>query len=253
MGLFSSFFSSVRIPSVEELKKSSIPEHIAIIMDGNGRWAAKRKMPRSAGHKAGVKALRDTLKECLKLGVKFLTVYSFSSENWQRPQDEVNFLLNLFLESLKGELEDLNRIGVRISLIGQRKTIPSKILEAFENAEKKTKNNKKLFLNLAFNYGSREEIVSAIKKIYRAAEKNDIDIEKLDEEVFSEYLYTRDCPDPDLLIRTSGEYRVSNFLLWQIAYTEFYFVKTLWPDFNGRELLKAVHYYQKRSRRFGRL
>ena len=253
MSLFSSFFSSARVPSVEELKKSSIPEHIAIIMDGNGRWAAKRKMPRPAGHRAGVKALRDVVHECLELGVKFLTVYSFSSENWQRPQDEVNFLLNLFLESLKEELENLNSNGVRVSLIGQRKTIPSRILEAFENAEKKTKNNKKLFFNIAFNYGSRKEIVSAIKKLCRAAEKNDIDIEKLDEKTFSEYLFTKGCPDPDLLIRTSGEYRVSNFLLWQIAYTEFYFVKTLWPDFNGRELLKAVHYYQKRSRRFGRL
>lgn len=253
MGLFSSFFSPVRVPNIKELKNNSLPEHIAIIMDGNGRWAARKKLPRSAGHNAGVEALREVVNTCLELGVKFLTVYSFSSENWQRPQDEVNFLLNLFLESLKNELEELHNRGVRVSLIGERKTIPLKVLEAFKNAEKKTSKNKKLFLNIAFNYGSRKEIISAVKNVCRAAKKNDIDIEKLDEKIFSEYLLTQGCPDPDLLIRTSGEYRVSNFLLWQIAYTEFYFTKTLWPDFKEKELLKAVYYYQKRNRRFGRL
>ena len=253
MGLFSSFFSPVRVPNIKELKNNSLPEHIAIIMDGNGRWAARKKLPRSAGHNAGVEALREVVNTCLELGVKFLTVYSFSSENWQRPQDEVNFLLNLFLESLKNELEELHNRGVRVSLIGERKTIPLKVLEAFKNAEKKTSKNKKLFFNIAFNYGSRKEIISAVKNVCRAAKKNDIDIEKLDEKIFSEYLLTQGCPDPDLLIRTSGEYRVSNFLLWQIAYTEFYFTKTLWPDFKEKELLKAVYYYQKRNRRFGRL
>lgn len=253
MGLFSSFFSPVRVPNIKELKNNSLPEHIAIIMDGNGRWAARKKLPRSAGHNAGVEALREVVNTCLELGIKFLTVYSFSSENWQRPQDEVNFLLNLFLESLKNELEELHNRGVRVSLIGERKTIPLKVLEAFKNAEKKTSKNKKLFFNIAFNYGSRKEIISAVKNVCRAAKKNDIDIEKLDEKIFSEYLFTQDCPDPDLLIRTSGEYRVSNFLLWQIAYTEFYFTKTLWPDFKEKELLKAVYYYQKRNRRFGRL
>ena len=253
MGLFSSFFSPVRVPNIKELKNNSLPEHIAIIMDGNGRWAARKKLPRSAGHNAGVEALREVVNTCLELGVKFLTVYSFSSENWQRPQDEVNFLLNLFLESLKNELEELHNRGVRVSLIGERKTIPPKVLEAFKNAEKKTSKNKKLFLNIAFNYGSRKEIISAVKNVCIAAKKNDIYIEKLDEKFFSEYLLTQGCPDPDLLIRTSGEYRVSNFLLWQIAYTEFYFTKTLWPDFKEKELLKAVYYYQKRNRRFGRL
>jgi len=253
LGLFSSFFSPVRVPNIKELKNNSLPEHIAIIMDGNGRWAARKKLPRSAGHNAGVEALREVVNTCLELGIKFLTVYSFSSENWQRPQDEVNFLLNLFLESLKNELEELHKRGVRVSLIGERKTIPPKVLEAFKNAEKKTSKNKKLFFNIAFNYGSRKEIISAVKNVCRAAKKNDIDIEKLDEKIFSEYLLTQGCPDPDLLIRTSGEYRVSNFLLWQIAYTEFYFTKTLWPDFKEKELLKAVYYYQKRNRRFGRL
>ncbi len=253
MGLFSSFFSSIRVPSIKELRKDSIPEHVAIIMDGNGRWATKRNFPRSAGHKAGVEALRDIITTCVQLGVKFLTVYSFSSENWQRPQDEVNFLLNLFLESLTGELENLNKNGVRMSLIGQREKIPPSILKAFTNAERETKKNKKLSLNIAFNYGSRQEIIDAVKEIYKAVDRKYISIEKLDEETFSDYLSTKGCPDPDFLIRTSGEYRISNFLLWQIAYAEFYFVKTLWPDFNRKEFLKAIYYYQKRNRRFGRL
>lgn len=253
MSLISSIFSSVRVPTVKELKKNSIPEHVAIIMDGNGRWAARRKLPRFAGHKAGVEALREVVKTCVQLGIKFLTVFSFSIENWQRPKDEVNFLLNLFLESLKEELENFNKNGVRVFLVGDRKLIPHEILEAFENAEKKTANNNKLFFNIAINYGSRQEIVEAARKIYKAAARNDINIEKLDEKTFSDYLFTKGCPDPDFLIRTSGEYRVSNFLLWQIAYCEFYFVKTLWPDFKRKNFLKAIYYYQQRNRRFGRL
>ncbi|MBA7508390.1 Isoprenyl transferase [subsurface metagenome] len=253
MSLISSIFSSIRVPTVKELKKNIIPEHVAIIMDGNGRWAARRKLPRYAGHKAGVEALREVVKTCVQLGIKFLTVYSFSIENWQRPKDEVNFLLNLFLESLKEELETFNKNGVRVFLVGDRKLIPHEILEAFENAEKKTTNNNKLFFNIAFNYGSRQEIIEAAKKIYKATTRNDINIEKLDEKTFSDYLFTKGCPDPDFLIRTSGEYRVSNFLLWQIAYCEFYFVKTLWPDFKRKNFLKAIYYYQQRNRRFGRL
>lgn len=253
MSLISSIFSSIRVPTVKELKKNIIPEHVAIIMDGNGRWAARRKLPRYAGHKAGVEALREVVKTCVQLGIKFLTVYSFSIENWQRPKDEVNFLLNLFLEALKEELETFNKNGVRVFLVGDRKLIPHEILEAFENAEKKTANNNKLFFNIAFNYGSRQEIIEAAKKIYKATTRNDINIEKLDEKTFSDYLFTKGCPDPDFLIRTSGEYRVSNFLLWQIAYCEFYFVKTLWPDFKRKNFLKAIYYYQQRNRRFGRL
>lgn len=253
MSLISSIFSSIRVPTVKELKKNNIPEHVAIIMDGNGRWAVKRKLPRSAGHKAGVEALREVITTCVQLGIKFLTVYSFSSENWQRPKDEVNFLLNLFLESLKEELGALNKNGVRVFLIGDRKLIPYKILEAFENAEKQTANNNKLFFSIAFNYGSRQEIIDAARKIYKAASRNDINIEKLSEKTFSDYLFTKEFPDPDFLIRTGGEYRVSNFLLWQIAYCEFYFVKTLWPDFKRKNFLKAIYYYQQRNRRFGRL
>jgi len=253
LSLVSSIFSSAKVPTVKELKKNDIPEHVAIIMDGNGRWAVKRKLPRSAGHKAGVEALREVIMTCVELGIKFLTVYSFSSENWQRPKDEVKFLLHLFIESLKKELEVLNKNGVRISLIGQKESIPPEVLEAFENAEKKTKRNNKLMFNIAFNYGSRQEIINAVRKIHKAVKKNDIDIKKLDENIFSNFLFTKGCPDPDLLIRTSGEYRISNFLLWQVAYSEFYFVKTLWPDFKKKNFLKAIYDYQRRNRRFGRL
>ena len=253
MSLYSPFFSSTRVPAVKEIKKNNIPEHVAIIMDGNGRWAAKRNLPRSAGHRAGVEALRDIITTCIELGIKFLTVYSFSSENWQRPEDEVNFLMDLFLKSLREELESLDKNGVRVRLIGERKEIPSEILKAFENAETKTRDNDKLFFNIAFNYGSRQEIIDAIKRICKSASRNDIDLKQLNEKNFSDYLFTRGCPDPDFLIRTSGEYRVSNFLLWQIAYSEFYFVKTLWPDFKRKDFLRAIYYYQQRKRRFGRL
>ncbi len=253
MNLISSFFSSIKAPTVKEIKKNNIPEHVAIIMDGNGRWATKRKLPRSAGHEAGVKALRVAISVCMELGIKFLTVYSFSRENWQRPEEEVNFLFNLFLESLREELSSLDKNDVRVKLIGDRKGMPSDILEAFENAEKKTLSNNKLFLNIAFNYSSRQEIINAIKRIHKEAIKKNIDIGEINDRVFSEFLYTAGCPDPDFLIRTSGEYRVSNFLLWQIAYSEFYFIKTLWPDFDRKSFLKAIYCYQRRKRRFGRV
>jgi undecaprenyl diphosphate synthase len=253
LNLISSFFSSIKAPTVKEIKKNNIPEHVAIIMDGNGRWATKRKLPRSAGHEAGVKALRVAISVCMELGIKFLTVYSFSRENWQRPEEEVNFLFNLFLESLREELSSLDKNDVRVKLIGDRKGMPSDILEAFENAEKKTLSNNKLFLNIAFNYSSRQEIINAIKRIHKEAIKKNIDIGEINDRVFSEFLYTAGCPDPDFLIRTSGEYRVSNFLLWQIAYSEFYFIKTLWPDFDRKSFLKAIYCYQRRKRRFGRV
>jgi undecaprenyl diphosphate synthase len=251
LNLISSFFSSIKVPALKELKKNKIPGHVAIIMDGNGRWATRRNLPRSEGHRQGVGVLKNVVALCLELGIKFLTVYSFSSENWKRPEDEVNFLLDLFLKSLKDELDLLDKTGVRVRLIGSRGEVPSEILKAFEDAEKKTEGNSKLLFNIAFNYGSRREIIEAVKKIHKDVIENKLDIEKLDENKFSDYLYTEGCPDPDLLIRTSGEYRVSNFLLWQIAYSEFYYIKTLWPDFKKRDFLKAIYYYQKRDRRFG--
>ncbi len=253
MNLISSIYSAIKVPTVKALKKNKIPMHVAIIMDGNGRWAAKRNLPRSAGHKVGVETLKDIITACIELGIKFLTVYSFSSENWQRPEEEVNFLLDLFLESLKEELDLLYRNGVRVRLIGSRKEIPPDVLEAFKNAEKRTEKNNKLLFNIAFNYGSRKEIVDAVSNIYKETVKGNINIEKLDEDKFNDFLYTSGCPDPDLLIRTSGEYRLSNFLLWQLAYSEFYFIKKLWPDFRKKDLLKAVYYYQQRSRRFGKV
>jgi undecaprenyl diphosphate synthase len=249
----SSSSDSLAVPTVSELKKNKIPSHVAIIMDGNGRWAFKRNLPRINGHRKGVIVLKNIVIVCKELGIKYLTVYSFSSENWQRPRIEIKSLMKLFLDSLKRELEDLNKNGVRLKLIGQRETIPVKILKTFEHSEQKTKNNKELFFNIAFNYGSRQEIIDAVKKIYSAAKNNFINIDNMNTKTFSNFLYTENFPDPDLLIRTSGESRISNFLLWQIAYTELYFTKTLWPDFSKKHFLKAIYNFQKRSRRFGKL
>ena len=253
MNSISSISDSLAVPTVSELKKNKIPSHVAIIMDGNGRWALKRNLPRISGHRKGVIVLKNIVIICKELGIKYLTVYSFSSENWQRPRIEIKSLMKLFLDSLKRELEDLNKNGVRLKLIGQRETIPTKILKTFEYSEQKTKNNKELFFNIAFNYGSRQEIIDAVKKIYSAAKNNFINIDNMDTKAFSNFLYTDDFPDPDLLIRTSGESRISNFLLWQIAYTELYFTKTLWPDFSKKHFLKAIYNFQRRSRRFGKL
>ncbi|MDD3628243.1 MAG: isoprenyl transferase [Candidatus Humimicrobiaceae bacterium] len=253
MNLVSSFFSSIKSPTVKELIKNNIPEHVAIIMDGNGRWALKRKLPRSAGHSEGAETLKEIIGVSIELGIKFLTVYSFSTENWQRPQDEIDFLFSLFVEKLGEELNSIQKNGIRVKLIGKREGVPDYVLEAFEDAEKKTSCNNKLILNIAFNYGGRQEIIEAIKKIHKEVLKKNIDIEKINEVNFGNFLYTGNCPDPDFLIRTGGEYRISNFLLWQIAYTEFYFVKTLWPDFDRSGFLKAIYYYQQRKRRFGRV
>lgn len=253
MNSISSSSDSLAVPTVSELKKNKIPFHVAIIMDGNGRWALKRNLPRISGHRKGVIVLKNIVITCKELGIKYLTVYSFSSENWQRPRIEVKNLMVLFLDSIKRELEDLNKNGVRLKLIGQRETIPAKILKTFEYSEQKTKNNKELFLNIAFNYGSRQEIIDAVKKLYIAARNNFINIDNIDAKTFSKFLYTEDFPDPDLLIRTSGESRISNFMLWQIAYTELYFTKTLWPDFSKKHFLKAIYNFQRRSRRFGKL
>lgn len=251
--MFSSIIAFIKPLSINEVKKDKIPGHIAIIMDGNGRWAVKRRLPRSAGHEAGVESLKKAVMACIDIGVKYLTVYSFSSENWLRPKEEVDFLLDLFIFSLKREVEELNSNGVKLKLIGQKESIPARVLEAFKDAENLTKKNDKLIFNIAFNYGSRKELIEVIKKIHVASNKKKIDINKIDEDAISDYLFTGGIPDPDLLIRTSGEYRISNFLLWQIAYTELYFTKTLWPDFREKHLFRAIMDYQKRSRRFGKI
>jgi undecaprenyl diphosphate synthase len=222
-------------------------------MDGNGRWASKRGLPRLAGHKEGVKPLKRIVRLCSKLGIKYLTAYAFSNENWERPKMEVSGLMELFFETVAAELEDLNKNGVKIVLIGNRDLIPPRVLKRFEEAEAATINNNNVVLNIAFSYGSRQEILEAVKKVSNDIQNKKIQINDINENYFSSLLLTRDCTDPDLLIRTSGELRISNFLLWQIAYSELYFTKTLWPDFSDSEFLRAVSDYQYRNRRFGKI
>ncbi len=253
MNLISSLFSLFKTSSIEKLKQGSIPTHVAIIMDGNGRWASRRNLPRVMGHKAGVEALRKIIKVTSKLEIKYLTVFSFSSENWNRPKNEVEFLMDLFIDCLNNEIPLLNKNGVRVKLIGKREGIPEKVLKSFEKSEQVTRENKKMIFNIAFNYGSRQEIVEAAKNMCRQAKQGKLNPEDINLDTFSKFLHTWGCPDPDLVIRTSGEYRISNFLLWQSAYTEFYFTKTLWPDFGQKHYLKAISDYQRRNRRFGRV
>lgn len=222
-----------------------MPKHVAVIMDGNGRWAKKRGLPRSYGHKVGTENVRKIVKYCSKKGIKYLTVYAFSTENFKRPQDEVGTLMKLLVEYFNKETEELRQNGVRLNVIGDISTFAPVVQEAINNGIEKTKDCDKLVFTIALAYGSRAEIVRAIKRI-----KED-NIEDITEETVSKYLYTFDMPDPDLIIRTSGEERLSNFLLYQAAYSEFYFTDCLWPDFNEEEFDKALIEYSKRSRRFG--
>ncbi|MBC7266351.1 MAG: isoprenyl transferase [Coriobacteriia bacterium] len=248
------FFSAKRDRELlAELRLDRIPRHVAIIMDGNGRWAAKRGLPRVAGHRAGVKAIRETIRAALELGIEVLTVYSFSTENWRRPADEVSHLMDLFVEVLHQETSTLSELGVRVLVIGRRDGLPERTAAAFERAEKETANNDRLTYVVALNYGGRQEIVDAAKAIAAQVADRRLDPSEIDEHVVARHLYTTDLPDPDLLIRTSGEMRVSNFLLWQIAYSEMWVTSTLWPDFDRHDLLRAVLDYQRRSRRFGGL
>jgi len=253
LNFFSSIFSSKKDTAGDEIKDKNIPAHVAIIMDGNGRWAVKRNLPRNAGHKAGVESLREIIAACIDLKIRYLTVYSLSSENWNRSETEIRFLLNLFLITLKNELKLLDNHGVKLRLIGYREGIPPEILKAYEDAEKKTAKNKILNFNIALNYGSRQEIIEAVKNISRDIRSNKIKPSDLKNSMFSDYLFTRGIPDPDLLIRTSGEYRISNFLLWQISYTELYFTNVMWPDFKRKYFIKAINEYQNRHRRFGKV
>jgi len=236
-----------------DLDMSRIPKHIAIIMDGNGRWAKKRNLPRALGHKAGVEAIRKIVKECNKLGVKYLTLYAFSTENWNRPLKEVDSLMKLLVEYLKNEFEELNANDVVINSIGNISKLPQICREELNNAYEKTKNNKGLTLNLALNYGGRNEIVDAVKEIYLDLTRGKITKDEITEDVLSRYMYTRGMPDPDLIIRPSGELRLSNFLLWQSAYAEFWFSDINWPDFHEKQLKFAILDYQKRDRRFGKV
>jgi len=251
--LFSSIFASKKHSSQDKIIKGNIPKHVAIIMDGNGRWATKRHLPRSAGHRAGVESLREIINASIGIGVEYLTVYSLSSENWKRPESEIKFLMKLFLATIKNELRLLMEHGVRLRLIGDRKSLPPEVLKAYEEAEKKTSKNTKLNFNIALNYGSRQEILDAFKALGEKINSGELDIEDICIKDLSDNLYTKDIPDPDFLIRTSGEHRISNFLLWQISYSELYFTKVLWPDFKRKHFIKAIDEYQKRNRRFGKL
>lgn len=224
-----------------------LPTHIGIIMDGNGRWAQKRNLPRYYGHKRGIESVRRVVKAAKKYGIKYLTLYSFSTENWKRPKEEVEFLFKLMEERLKKEGEKLNKQNVRVRFIGNREQLPKKLQKIMEDVEELTKNNDGLNLTFAINYGGREEILQAIKKLKKE------NLKDLNEENFKKYLYTKDLPDPDIIVRTAGEKRLSNFLLWQSSYSEFYFTKTLWPDFSEEDFLKVLADYQRRKRKFGGL
>ena len=228
-------------------------KHIAIIMDGNGRWAKKRNLPRSAGHKKGAETLQEIVKGASEMGIKYMTVYAFSTENWKRDKEEVDYLMNLLRQYLKNELDEINKQGGRILFIGERDMLDNDIVIQMENIENKTAGNDKFTFIVALSYGSRAEILSAVKKISSLVARGDMNVNEVDESIFSSMLYTHNIPDPDLVIRTSGEQRISNYLLWQIAYSELFFTKTLWPDFTVAELKEIVNDFNSRERRYGKV
>ncbi|HTY45389.1 MAG TPA: isoprenyl transferase [Patescibacteria group bacterium] len=235
------------------MNKGNLPRHVAIIMDGNGRWAQARGLPRLQGHREGVKRVKEVIRAASQLGIEVVTLFAFSTENWSRPRQEVQMLMRLLIHFLKNEIRELRKNNVRFLVIGRQQPLPDYVLRGLRQAEEDTKDNTGLKLVLALNYGSRQEIVDAAKKFARQALQGAVDPEALDTETFGAYFYTAELPDPDLLIRTSGEMRISNFLLWQLSYAELYFQKVCWPEFGGEAFKKAVQAYQKRQRRFGRL
>ena len=234
-----------------KIDRQKVPEHVAIIMDGNGRWATKKGLPRSFGHKQGVNVLKEIIKVSKNLGCKVLTVYAFSTENWTRPTKEVDFLINLFSEVLSNEIEEIHEESTKIKFIGDLTPFPETLKKIISNSESLTTNNNKFLLNICINYGGRQEIVEVAKKLALKSSSGEIKPSEVNEELFNSELLTRGIKDPELLIRTSGEKRVSNFLLWQLAYSEIYISDVLWPDFNEFEFLKAIIDYQSRNRRFG--
>lgn len=237
---------------LEKINTDNLPNHLAIIMDGNGRWAKQKGMLRAFGHENGTKSVRTTVETCASLGVKNLTLYAFSTENWNRPKLEVDTLMKLLISSLKKELATLEKNNIKLNSIGNLENLPKGVQKELAEVIEKTKNNTRMTLTLALSYGSREEILNAVKKISDKVKNNIISIEAIDESILNKHLYTHDLPDVDLVIRTSGEHRISNFLLWQIAYAEFYFTDVLWPDFTEEHLYEAIISYQKRERRFGK-
>tara|TARA_Y100001970_G_scaffold109752_1_gene137074 strand:- start:1401 stop:2195 length:795 start_codon:yes stop_codon:yes gene_type:complete len=234
-----------------EIDKDRIPEHVAIIMDGNGRWATNKGLPRSFGHNEGVNVLKEILKVSKKLGCKILTVYAFSTENWSRPAKEVDFLLNLFEKVLRKEIDEIHHESIKINFIGDLSPFPETLKSILNSSEALTKNNKKFTLNVCVNYGGRQEIVKVAKELALKSFSGEIKPSEVDEELFNSKLLTQGIKDPELLIRTSGEKRISNFLLWQLAYSEIYISDVFWPDFNEFEFFKAIIDYQSRNRRFG--
>ncbi len=237
----------------EKIDKEKLPQHIAIIMDGNGRWAKKHDKSRIYGHKNGVDSVRNTVEACAELGVSYLTLYAFSTENWSRPKEEINALMELLVEAIEDEMEELNENGIRLETIGAVENLPGKCQEALERAKEQTADNDRLTLILALSYSARWEITEAIKELVADVQNKKISQQDIDQPLINNYLRTKDFPDPELLIRTSEEYRISNFLLWQIAYAELYFSPVLWPEFDKEELYKAIIDFQQRERRFGKI
>lgn len=236
-----------------DLNPQHLPQHIAVIMDGNGRWATSRGLPRIAGHRQGAKTLKELLRCCKDWGIKALTAYAFSTENWRRPVEEVDFLMHLFERLLRRELEQMHREGVRISFIGDLSALPQSLQTEMERSMAETLHNQAIHFTVAVNYGSRNEITRVCRQVAELVEKGELSPEEVNETFVTQHLYTADTPEPDLLIRTSGEMRLSNFLLWQMAYTEMYFTGILWPDFDREAFHQALLSYQKRDRRFGQV
>lgn len=234
------------------IETAKVPRHVAIIMDGNGRWAKNKGEHRVFGHMNGVESVRAALTAATEIGVEYLTLYAFSAENWNRPKEEVDALMELLVRTILSEVEELNKNGVRLNAIGDLFSLPGECHTVLMEAIERTKNNTRITLNLALSYSSKDEIVGAFKKIADDIALGKLDGKDITADVVDQYLLTKDIPDPDLLIRTSGEHRISNFLLWQIAYSELYFTDTLWPDFDKNEFFKAIYSYQQRERRFGK-
>ena len=237
----------------EQIDQNRLPEHIAIIMDGNGRWAKNQGKFRVFGHESGVISVKDIVEGCVDIGIKYLTVYAFSTENWNRPVEEVNALMELLISTINQQAETLNKNNVRLNAIGDLKSLPQKCIDDLANVMKLTSSNTKCTLTLALSYSAKWEILEAVKKLAKQVQEKEIEITAINEETFAAQLTTTNIPDPELMIRTSGEHRISNFLLWQMAYTELYFTETLWPDFRREHLFEAIVDFQKRERRFGKI
>ena len=237
---------------LDSIDQTNLPKHLAIIMDGNGRWAKQQGFLRAFGHENGTKSVKKTITTCAKLGIEYLTLYAFSTENWNRPKLEVQALMKILINSLKKELVTLQENNIRLNAIGNLEKLPKSAQKELLDVIDKTKNNTRLTLTLALSYGSREELVNAVRIISDKVKNNIISLDTIDDSIINDHLYTQNLPDVDLLIRTSGEHRISNFLLWQIAYAELYFTNVLWPDFKDQDLYEAIISYQKRERRFGK-